>query len=209
MKTLQDFDFSGFSALESILEKTYGGVAQALASLTLFAHPETVAQTGNRALFPIIRATAVSQRGTVLVDKKLVLCDNTSCQDAFLWTHSLKYRQFKDVQFNHVYSINEPDYYTSLANICVTPVFLAKLTDTHEEFKAILRYRVYACYGFVPTGFALPEKPTVYDQLEWAPFMPVVNNLADVIRKRLIKKKKARAAIAVQNFGWIFSDDAV
>ncbi|MGF7215991.1 hypothetical protein GGR92_002156 [Spirosoma lacussanchae] len=83
MKILQDFNFSGFSALESVLEKTYGGVAQALASLTLFAHPETVAQIGNRALFPIIRATAVSQRGSVLADKKLVLCDNTIVKTPF------------------------------------------------------------------------------------------------------------------------------
>lgn len=144
-----------------------------------------------------------------MADRKLVLCDNTSCQDAFLWTHSMQYKQLKDVQFNHVYSINEPDYYTSLANICVTPVFLAKLTDTHSDIKEILKYHVWTVYGFVPNGMPPPQKPLIYDVLEWAPFMPVVNDLPVILTKRLEKRKKTRAAVSVQNFGWIFSEQVI
>ncbi|OIN61208.1 hypothetical protein [Arsenicibacter rosenii] len=206
MKTLIDFNFNGYAVLQSILDQTHGGVAQAFAQFALFSHPDTVAQTNNKALFPIIRTRNNKDRGKVLIDEKLVLCDNTSCHHAFLWTHSLKSEEIQDVQFNHVYSINKPEYYTSLANICVTPAFLAKLTDGNDEIKALLRYRVWDIYGFVPEGFEIPPKPTQYDELKWAPFMPAVPDLKTTITERLKNCKSNRTLTAVREFGWLLGD---
>lgn len=204
--TLKDFGFSGYEALKYVLEQSYGSVSQAVASLTLFSHPKTVAQTNNKALFRIIRATDVHQRGSILHEDKVVLCDNASPQRAILWAHSMNYYQFKDVQFNHVYSLNQPEYYTSLANLCITPAYLAKLTDTNEEIKALLKYRVFDIYNFIPEGAKQPVKPANYESLIWAEYFPEVENLFEVIKQRMAKNAKSRINISAEKFGWLFSD---
>lgn len=206
LETLKDFDFNGYRALESVINKTYGSMSQAIASLTLFSHPETVAQTKNKALFRIIRSSAVVGRGYVSKEKQVVMCDNTSPQNVILWTHSMKYKQFKDVQFNHIYSLSqEPEYYTSLANICVTPVFLAKLTDTNKQVKLLLQYRVFDIYNFLPEGTEPPVKPLNYDALVWAPYLPAVKELAPIFERRMKKCGKNRISISAKEFGWLFS----
>ena len=54
--------------------------------------------------------------------------DNTSPTLAFKW--AAQQGRGPDIQFNHIYTgTNDPDLYTALWNICVTPAFLAKLTD--------------------------------------------------------------------------------
>ena len=206
LETLKDFDFNGYRALESVINKTYGSMSQAIASLTLFSHPETVAQTKNKALFRIIRANTIDRRGEISDNERVVLCDNYSPQRAFLWANSLNYYQFKDVQFNHIYSLsNHAEYYTSLANICVTPVFLAKLTDTNTAIKTLLQYRAFDLYDFIPEGFATPVKPQDYEGLEWAACLKEVPNLAQVLEKRMIKNAKSRICISANAFGWLFS----
>lgn len=204
-KTLKDFGYNGYEALKHVLELSYGSVSQAVASLTLFSHPSTVAQTNNKALFRIIRD--MQKRGDILPDKQVVLCDNSSPQNAILWAHSMKYGQLKDVQYNHVYSMsNNVEYYTSLANICITPAYLAKLTDTNEEIKALLKYRVFDIYNFLPQDTARPLKPTDYDNLIWADYFPEVKNLSEVLKKRMVKCAKSRINISAEKFGWLFSD---
>jgi hypothetical protein len=50
---------------------------------------------------------------------------------------------------NHVYDDSRnPDTHTCLANLCVTPSFLAKLTDHDPEIRDLLRYRVWDIYGW-------------------------------------------------------------
>jgi hypothetical protein len=64
-KTLHDFALNGYTALEELIRASaYKSIEQAVASLTLFSHPETVRQTGCKAVFPTIRnAARRGQRG--------------------------------------------------------------------------------------------------------------------------------------------------
>jgi hypothetical protein len=57
-KTLRDFDLDGEKALRAIIDgscRPYGTIAQTIASLALFSHPDTVAQTGCKAVLTVIR----------------------------------------------------------------------------------------------------------------------------------------------------------
>ena len=58
-KTLHDFELNGYTALEELIRASvYTSIEQAVASLTLFSHPDTVRQTACKALFPTIRNAA-------------------------------------------------------------------------------------------------------------------------------------------------------
>lgn len=53
------FPINGRKTLEDILRSScYGSLSQAVASLTIFAHPNTVAQIGRRSIFRLTRNTA-------------------------------------------------------------------------------------------------------------------------------------------------------
>ena len=150
-------------------------------SLTLFSHPETVRQTGGKALFPTIRNAARRRQKAEVDGRLLAYDDNKSPTDAFLWCNEIT-KKLKDVQFNHVYlNSQDPDQYTSLANICVTPAFLAKLTDTNEPVRKLLRYRAYDLYRWVPAGHEPPPEPAGYVDLQWAPTLPPVSDVAAAI----------------------------
>ena len=99
-KTLKDFGCDGELALEEVLlESEYGSIEQAIASLTLFTHPETVEQTDAEALFRIRRARAGETRGQIVQSERVVLCDNDSPTRAFLWANGMTHNQYSDVQF--------------------------------------------------------------------------------------------------------------
>jgi hypothetical protein len=208
MKTLTDFRYDGENAIETLLVNSeYGSVEQAIASLTLFTHPHTVKQTSNRALFRIRRYKAGEKRKEILQTERVVLCDNLSPAEAFLWANGLTRNKLRETQYNHVYQrAYDPEYYTSLANICVTPAFLGKLTDKSKKVKQLLKYRVWIEYGFLPIGEPEPEKPTHYDSLIWANYLPACSNLRRCVLEKLETKPKSRIALSIQHFGWIFSN---
>jgi hypothetical protein len=53
------------------------------------------------------------------------------------------------MQYSRIYTdAKSAEIYTSMANLCVTPAFLAKLTDTDDDVSAVLRYRAYEVHGF-------------------------------------------------------------
>ncbi len=75
-RTLAEFGFDGQAALAALIAASrYRTVAQAVASLTLFSHPATVAQTGGRALFPTIRG-APGSFGRLPDGREVLLDDN-------------------------------------------------------------------------------------------------------------------------------------
>jgi len=161
MKTLSDFAYDGEAAVELLLNNSiYGNIEQAIASLAIFTHPTTVKQTANKALFRIRRYKAGEKRKDIVISERVVLCDNSSPAHTFLWANNLRKKDLKEVQYNHIYQkSSEPEYYTSLANICVTPAFLGKLTDKNTKVKQLLKYRVWIEYGFLPSGEPTPQKP--------------------------------------------------
>ena len=133
-----------------------------------------------------------------------MLDDNKSPTDAFLWANALG-RRGRDTQFNHVYAVSsDADAYTSLANICMTPAFLAKLTDTSSEVRALLAYRSFDLYGWKPASFDPPARPEDYAALEWAAPLPPVPNVEDQLRRAMERKPKDRTVMAAEALGWLF-----
>ena len=204
-RTLIDFQLNGRAALEAIVASSqYRTIAQAVASLTLFSHPQTVRQTDGKALFRCIR----NPRRVGQIDehegRRVLLDDNRSPTSAFLWANGLTGRG-PDTQFNHIYAASlDADAYTALPNICMTPAFIAKLTDTSEEVRRLLKYRVYQLYGWTPAGHPPPDKPDEYEVLEWAAPLPPVADVRGAVERAMASKPKDRTVMAARELGWLF-----
>lgn len=200
---------NGSEALERLVAVAgYETLSHAVAEHTVFLHPDTVVQTRGQAMFPIIRASLNSPRGRIesLPDGRQVWADdNGPATNAFLWASGCG--KGPDVQYNHVWSLSkDPDLYTALWNLCATPAFLAKTTDTHPEVQALLKYRSYQLYGYLPAGMAPPQKPASYETLRWAPFpSPLEDDLEQVFRREMRSKPKAKTTVAARTLGWVFS----
>ena len=200
---------NGVDALASVLRRAgYESPMHAVAAHTIFLHPDTVRQTDGAALFRIARDDR--RRGQITVNANgmsLLHDDNTSPTNAFCWAAGQK--KGPDVQFNHVFNDSKnPDLYTALWNICVTPAFLAKTTDgkNHPEVVAALRRRSFELYGYYPAGDPIPEPPESYDELDWHDPPAAVNDLEATVRQRLNAAPKSRPAVASRKIGWLFSD---
>ena len=205
-KTLTDFGLDGMLAFEALIASSqYQSTAQAVASLTLFTHPDTVRQTEGKAVFPTIRNQKRVGEYAEHEGRQVLLDDNKSPKDAFLWANGLS-RRGADTQFNHVYASSlDADAYTALPNICMTPAFIAKLTDTNREIRHLLQYRSYQLYGWVPTGKEPPRKPDSYEVLEWAAPLPAIGDVRAAIMRAMATKPKDRTVKAAMKLGWLFS----
>ena len=207
----------GVESLADVLERAgYRTVLEAVAEYTVFLHPETVAQTHGEALFPVARTRHMARRGYIVEQPdgtRVMLDDNTSPTVAFEWAAQQK--RGPDVQFNHLYRgtdepdiyTADPDIYTALWNICVTPAFLAKLTDVkrHASVVTALKRRSFDLYGYLPEGEPEPEPPDCYERLEWRGCPPSVPDLEYVLRRRLNRAPRSRTAKACREIGWYFS----
>ena len=158
----------GVTALSGVIERAgYASVTAAVAAHSVFLDPATVAQTGGKALFRLVRDPG--RRGQVDVleaGQRAMFDDNMGPTLAFLW--SAQRSSGPDVQYNHVWG--DPrnlDTYTALWNLCVTPAFLAKTTDgsNHPEVVNLLRYLAMDIFGHVPHNEAPPERPAGYEEL--------------------------------------------
>lgn len=206
--TLEHFGIDGFAALTTLIDNShYKSLAQAMASLTLFSHPETVRQTGGKAVFRTIRGPRSPGAFAEVNGMRVMLDDNKSASDAFKWVHGITSR-LRDIQFNHVYTASQDvEAYTSLANICVTPAFIAKLTDSTSPItSALLKYRVFDLYGWTPVGIEAPNKPEGYDELDWAPTLPPVDDVKAALEARMARKPKDRTVKSVKELGWLFGE---
>jgi hypothetical protein len=153
----------------------------------------------------------VSERGSIeeVEQRYVLLDDNTSPTDAFLWAAGIPRSQIREVQFNHVWTAaRNPDAYTALWNVCATPAFLAKTTDgnNHPEVVAALRYHSYRLFGHVPSGASVPDEPKLYSELRWAPHPEPQTDLQTTLRSRLLRTPKSRTTKACREIGWLFSD---
>ena len=208
LDTFKTYKYDGFAVLADLVAKSaFKTIEQAVASLALFSHPDTVAQTQHKPLFRSVRN--VARRGQIeeLQGCWIAYDDNKSPTDAVLWCNMLSRKDLADVQFNHIYqNSQDPDLYTSLANLCVTPAFLAKLTDTHSRISALLQYRSFELYGWAPSGKEVPKKPANYDNLFWAPPLPPIEDVAATVRAVMVRRPKDRTVQIVRRIGWLFSN---
>jgi hypothetical protein len=205
--TLRDHSFDGREALKQLLRSScYGSLLQAVASLTAFAHPQTVAQTKNQNVFRMVRN--MDRRSQTDDINRLVYDDNAGPQMAFIVASKLSIAGKVDLQLNHIWDGLTQDvrYYTSISNLCVTPSFLAKLTDHSSEIQALLRFRAYELYSWHPMDTPQPSKPPDYDQLEWAAPLDPVFDLAKEFHKHMRTKPKNRVVVSARRYGWLFSD---
>lgn len=204
-KTLADFGLDGLSSFRAIIEGSqYATMTQAIASLTLFTHPDTARQTGGRAIFFAIRDPRRVGEIAEVGGRRVALDDNRSATNAFLWANRLP-RRGRDTQFNHVYaSSGDVDAYTALPNICMTPAFLAKLTDTSPDIRNLLRFRSFDLYGWHPAGEPAPQRPDGYDSLEWAPPLAPVPDVRRAIEEAMARKPKDRTVRSAKELGWLF-----
>lgn len=200
----------GAAALRTVVERAgFASIPAAVAAHTVFLSPETVAQTGGSALFPVIRVRG-GRRGTVGAapdGRPVMFDDNTVPTDAFLWSAGRS--NGPDVQFNHVWSRPyDPEIYTALWNVCATPAFLAKTTDgsNHPDVQAALRYHAFWAFRCAPAGEPVPIEPPGYGDLVWAPFPPPIVDLEGELRRRLAASRESWAARACREIGWLFSD---
>lgn len=180
LPTLPEFHFNGRAALVCVIEQSeYRSLAQVVASLTVFAHPQTVAQTEGRNVFRVVRRRQQRDVGTFGevpgCDGRVMLDDNRSPAVAFEWVHGIRERP--DVQVNHVWSRSQDvTAYTALANLCLMPAFLAKLTDMDSTISTLLRDRTYDLFGYCPDAAPRPVKPVDYEGL-LAPRPPSASGL--------------------------------
>jgi hypothetical protein len=197
----------GADALRQMLVRAgYRSVSHAIAEHAIFLHPDTVAQTDGQAVFPVVRAALNAPRGRVIewTDGRRVWADdNLPPTCAFLW--AARRRKGRDVQFNHVWSGGDaPRLYTALWNLCATPAFLAKATDTMPEVTDLLQYHAFILYGRMPANASVSE-PEGYKDLQWASMPEPVASLEAVYRSAMRAAPKNRATIAARQLGWLFS----
>ena len=196
----------GTAALAAVIERAgWPTVAGAVAAHAVFLDPATVAQTGGRAIVPSVRNMGRRRQLGELPDGRGVLFDdNSSPTDAFLWAANRI--KGTDVQFNHVWACaSDPDAYTALWNLCCTPAFLAKATDSDRDVQAVLRYRSWELYGCRPIGTAEPVRPPGYETLTWHPSPPPIADLEGTFRKRMRAAPGRGLVLAARSIGWAFS----
>ncbi|CAB4736234.1 unannotated protein [freshwater metagenome] len=197
----------GATALDDLVVRAgWSSVEAVVAANTVFLHPDTVAQAGSGAVFPVVRdPTRRGQLGELPDGRKVLFDDNATPTDVFLWAANRI--KGPDVQFNHVWSRSkDPDSYTALWNLCCTPAFLAKTSDSHPGVVSMLRYRSYDLYGVLPEGVGGPLRPGHYGELTWAAMPPTVDDLEAVFRARMRSAPLRRASVVARTIGWVFSD---
>ena len=198
----------GAAALAEVARATKWRTVEALvAAHTVFLPPGTVRQVrGSMAVFPVVRDPFRRDVTEVRADGRQVMYDdNTVPAWSFITASGL--RRGPELQFNHIWSSrHDPDSYTALWNICCTPAFLAKTSDTHPGVKAILAYRSFELYGRHPASAPIPSIPMGYENLTWGSMPVELPHLEQTMRARLRSAPKSRAALAARTVGWCFSD---
>ena len=210
MKRLSEYSYNGQEVLKAVLEgSSYGNLEQAITCLATFAHPDTVHAVSSHHLFCVVRTRNNATRGEIVDLGGGIMAmqdDNLTPTNAFIWAHGIQRGHYQDVQFNHVWA-NSGDItaYTNLANIFVLPAFLSKLTDTHPDIKAILRYRCYELFHYHPQGTPAPEIPRAYRKLQWAEPLPYVPDLEDRYRRAMTSSPRCRTTVSAREIGWYYS----
>jgi len=178
---LIDDTFSGKPTLREVLEKSYGSVCQAVASMTVFP-PNAIV---DRLTGAVCNAVRISKqhvlsgkkcRDTILLaDGRLVMLDENCIPDGIFKfcfkptsSRAIK-RDNAYTQLNHIYRCAGlgPEYFANLANLCITPNFVAKLTDEDSEVKLMLKFRAFQLYGFNPEAIDFSSIPSEFFELKW------------------------------------------
>lgn len=99
----------------------------------------------------------------------------------------------------------DPDCYTALPNLCITPTFLAKLTDTDPVIREHLRHRVWELFSWTPVSLGPPPRPEGFEDLVWAPPLPHQDGMEARMRSLMMRRLKDRTVQIAAQAGWRFS----
>jgi hypothetical protein len=203
MQTLADFRFDGLAALRWAITAPngYPSLEQAIASLTVFIAPQTVAQTAGN----IFRLARGGPRRTFDDPKRPTLMwdDNEGPHLAFRAAGGPPVKG-RHLHLNHIYNGGSVGLLTNLRNLCLTPSFLTKLTDSEPRIMTLLKRRAFVLYGFAPEGEPIVDS---YDNLDWAKTLLPVPNLHQSLSDALYNTKGS-ITLAVRRLGWCFNDFA-
>ncbi len=121
--TLLDYSLDGRKTLDQILRSScYGSLLQTVASLTVFSHPQTVAQTENQNVFRMVRNMKL--RSQTDDTEKVVYDDNAGPHMAFVAANRLKSITGKrDLQLNHIWPGLAQDVTSSLIHFSLFRLF--------------------------------------------------------------------------------------
>jgi hypothetical protein len=110
----------------------------------------------------------------------------------------------RHLNLNHLYGGDSVELFTNLRNLCITPSFLAKLTDGNRSIVQLLRRRAFVLYGFAPEGEPMADG---YDDLDWSPTLPPVPDLQARL-SQMLRNSNGHTARAVRRLGWCFNNFA-
>jgi hypothetical protein len=202
-RTLADFDNHGYKALIGALERSeWGTPEQALASLAVFASPQTVQELRGQPIFPSVRYPSGNRslRGRIDQDRRVIYDDNYTPTAAFKWATGFPGKTH--LQFNHIYEDSDNAVlYTALQNLCVTPSFMAKLADNNP----LLKFRAWKLFGDLSPEGEPSQEPPGYDSLTWASPLNPLPDLEGRMRRRMAHNREKRIASCVCELGWVFS----
>jgi len=208
VRRFASFGYDGNRAIaELVASSEWHTLEQALASLTLFASPITVSALDDKPVFRIVRGHPLRNmdyENRVMNDQD----GNHGPIMAFRWATG--FGGSSDIQFNHIYQVGKRykvservQYFTNLANLCVTPTFLGRYTD--KLGSNLLQYRAWELFRLLSPEGKIPVKPARYDLLNWAPPLDPVSDVESLMREMMSTKPKDALTESVRELGWVFS----
>ena len=173
----------GEKPLIELLEKNYGSLIKAIAQLTLFPPTEIVKKLGSKKVVNAMRYSksikTKNKEGEVTkIGNMHYLLDGNCIPDTIfkacfknIGNNNFFDRDQSNTQLNHIYpsAISQnPEIHSNLAKLCLTPNFIAYLTDKEGVVINLLQFRAYQLYDYNPKGIDFNTK--TYDEfinIEW------------------------------------------
>ncbi len=193
--------------LLSLLKSRYGGnedeaLRAAVLDTTWFVAPEVVAQTEGLPVVNAIRLTSGERKNAPNADGTFV-SDNFPPHYAFCSAIAER-RDPKSTELCHIYGgrgeAREAFLYTNLANLCLMPACLAKLSSASYRVEALLKECSYVLYGFDPFRDTSRAKVTVRrDEIRCA-------TAPKALLGRVLSDKREKRFHAAKCCGYLFDD---
>lgn len=169
--------YDGSSLLVEASRKHKINLSLLVAETALWANPEVhkrlLEENKSGAFYPNVRRARKGRekRGDVVGGVKLD--DNTYANYAIRQAIGIPPKNNKLIGFAtcHIWPLTcyDEKYHTAIPNLVLLPASLASLTD-HNPIQAVLQYRSFELYKWVPDGEQRPRKPRDYPDCWKRPF---------------------------------------
>ena len=170
--------YDGSSLLKEAAKKHGINLSVLVAETSLWANPEVHRQllkdNKNGAFYPNVRRAKKGEGIETLVGG-VRLDGNTYANYAIKYAIGIPPKsEGKIIGFEtcHIWPLTcyDEKYHTAIPNLVLLPAPLASLTDHDSEIQAILQYRSFELYKWIPNGKQRPQKPENYPTCWRRPF---------------------------------------